>query len=142
MREILFKAQRIDNGEWVEGYYTKKVLNSTVEHFIVKETLSNTHTPSYFTDYQIISDTLCQDTGLVDKNGNKIWENDIVKRAVFTNKLEYEKYKITFVESLGLYGFIVEDKNQYYANQELFRINKDCELIGNIFDNADVLKGE
>ena len=72
MREILFKAKRIDNGEWAVGQYVNTCYPGNDEetgHFIV----------AYPNEYhEIYTSTLCQFTGLCDKNGNKIWENDIL----------------------------------------------------------------
>lgn len=71
MREILFKAKRIDNGKWVEGYYQKRYdLLGNEEHLIF-------HADSYNVwEYaEIDPETLCQFTGLCDKNG----KNDIIK---------------------------------------------------------------
>ena len=82
MREILFKAKRTDNGEWVEGYYLragthwhKKGIHND---WIVVDAIQNGGFLNLLKRYAIDPNTLCQYTGLTDSNGVKIFEGDIV----------------------------------------------------------------
>ena len=75
-REILFKAKRKDNGEWVEGQYVYITNPLTEDGKPIKHLICNG--TNIFNDL-IDSDTICQCTGLTDKNDKKIWENDIVE---------------------------------------------------------------
>ena len=129
-REILFKANRKDNGEWVEGYY----LNiPKINHFICTGKMKLDGSLKGFISaemYAIDPDTICQYTGLTDKNGQKIWENDILELpgedGYFT--CEWEEDTARFVMNGD--GLTVDFDN-YWGYQ--------TEVIGNIFDNADLL---
>lgn len=84
MRDILFRGKRIDNGEWVEGYLVASRENTYPNGFeiitadgINYDELDNFE-PNFISD-GVISETIGQWTGLVDKNAVKIFEGDIIE---------------------------------------------------------------
>lgn len=128
MREILFKAKRVDNGEWVEGYYSKSPdpMFAFLKDFIFAPYFDEKTERGYDNGYMIDINTLCQYTGLTDKNGRKIWENDIIK-YFWNNKENID---------------VVKYEAPIFTPSKSFRWNiyKD-EVIGNVFDNPELLKG-
>ena len=137
MREILFKAKRIDNGEWVEGYLLKYKKDCYIcpKPYECMDGYSSLQGQHYgFGDFVLVDKiTICQYTGLTDKNGNKIWENDIVKSG--------GNLVIVWNKSLASFCLVKEGwAFKHFFGEALYPF--ECEVVGNVFDNSELLKGE
>ena len=139
----LFRAKRIDNGEWVEGYYLfcpiqadnkPSLENFTYKHWIV------THNGNPF---DVDKYTICQCTGLKDKNGNLIWENDVVKCVDVNAETEFFAV-VKFGNPNGFYSWGYQLKHIWGDEPNLdilLWIDMEesgafCDVIGNIFDEG------
>lgn len=152
-REILFKAKRKDNGKWVEGYYRRIPCMRMLEHYIMPRNPKNR-----MEQYAIDPDTICQYTGLVDKNGKKIWENDILRGHKNDDDLVrvvFGEYSVIDVDTLETVDRVVGWHTEVIETDALSKCEPFCipmpladfyikrsefEVFGNIFDNADLLE--
>ena len=134
MREILFRGKRMDDGEWVEGYLVKAVggecmiLSVTTEHCGGAEFSEGCHCDPT---------TVGQYTGLNDKNGKRIFEGDIC-RNTRTGEIVSVKWHGTMA------GYVWNKRRAdgfLFDFGELFRACDKYEVIGNIHDNPEMLKG-
>ena len=124
----LYSAKRTDNGEWVEGYLFR---------------LSENHPPfimlidRYGESHEIDPSTICQCTGLKDKNGNLIWENDIMVANLDDSFPEDTTYSRVVWNNNG---FCTKEQGSEDISpldkfdQEYF------EVCGNLFDNPELLE--
>lgn len=150
MREILFRGKRLDNGEWVEGFYGLKGENT---HCIMVSTVPEVdYHGCYFTDYVVDPATVGQYTGLKDKNGKSIFEGDILRLWVEDDN-EFDpikKYRavVEFGNPNAEYnwGFQLKMIDRMAFNEDiLLWVDMEdtgafCEVIGNIHDNPELLK--
>ena len=137
MREILFKAKRKDNGEWVEGNYGffKSVNGNEKMHHITTESGKA---------IRIDPTTLCQFTGLTDKNGKKIFENDIIQtNGCLTWLIAYDKNAFVCKDSsMETYFALFEQWGYDWKNKEDISPSDTFEVIGNIYDDPELLGGK
>ena len=143
-REILFKAKRKNDGEWVEGYYCK--INETTycvkeepvptHHYILQETMTDWGLPNRFLQFEIDPDTNCQYTGGRDKYHTKIWENDICK--VNTQNIDEEDGYFVVQWDAETLRFVLTGNGLVFDFDNL-RMEQ-VEVVGNIFDNPELLE--
>lgn len=143
-REILFRGKRKDSGEWIYGVpITDKATNNV---YIITSTagasLKSEINNMCATGFRIICNTIGQYTGLIDKNGTRIFEGDIIK---ISNAYDECDYSIS--EVYGFNGVLCVDcPTADYDFNALGFLDDDnefiFEVIGNIHDNPELLKGE
>ena len=146
MREILFRG-RDEDGDWLESM-------SLAPHITKNGIIT-----SYYigTGYNTVAaETVGQYTGLTDKNGKKIFEGDIVK---FIHKGKWKKseispfgvevgepysrnYKIEYINTFVSYGLRFINGSIHFPCKQSTLLMYNCEVIGNIHDNPELLKGE
>ena len=136
MRKILFRGKRTDNGEWVEGFYAKQSNHACFApelkytHFIYRDVFMDFGLGG-LEETEVVPETVGQYTGLTDKNGKMIFEDDIVKikgktRYIFYGSSEFRHTNYgEYADTLGNVFTVV-----------------DCEVIGNKFDNPELLRSD
>lgn len=134
-REILFKAKRLGNNEWVEGYYMN--LNRHHYIFIGKLDIMNGHPE--LVKYVIDPKTLCQFTGIMDYNNNKVWENDIVEINEDVRKIfDVSDGKVKYIGGSFVIGNGDGIRNSLMCLVDVCYILRG-KVLGNAFDNPELL---
>lgn len=137
IREIMFRGKRLDNGEWVYGYYAVWGL---IQHVI--------YTPGKFGEnnaYEVNQATVGQYTGLTDQNGVKIFEGDFLRNkwGELEGVVEYGNWNCSCCN--GVFGFAVNKMGEWMDWIDAFgefRGFDECEVVGNVWDNPELLKGD
>lgn len=136
----LFKAKRTDNGEWVKGalvYDDRDKLYRIITeiNYSTGTCLTTDNAP------RVDKSTICQCTGLKDKNGKLIWENDVVG---FWDTYSTENGQAE-MDCIGKVVWDDETISFQVTNRlsaESYEVIDECSVIGNIFDNPELLESE
>ena len=141
-REVLYRAKIIKTGEWIEGSLLQTTAVS-LKSFIVPSACYTFDKWDWAEWLHVDTDTICQWTGLLDRNGNKIWENDILKTwSDEYAQVKFGLYSTVFASDDCNQGFYVEFPEDAIYRHELGYWCKESYVIGNIFDNKELLQEE
>lgn len=143
MREILFRGKCKYNGKWTEGYLVELGKESFSDN--ERYGICNKAIPLFGSGVcynlkidEVIQETIGQYTGLTDKNGKRIFEGDVCKNTK-TGKIVSVQWHGTMA---GYVWSKRKENNQHLFDfGELFRVCDKYEVIGNIHDNPELLKG-
>lgn len=152
MREILFRGKRLDNGEWVEGFY----IRTKRHHCIITGCINDGYVVYGHYANDVLMDvvdptTVGQFTGLLDKAGKRIFEGDVVE---YNNGYDYIKSEVVFefgafgIGSCEVIGISSGCCDNFVNLWQLFwdqEVTDEpelyyCKVIGNIYDNPELLK--
>ena len=125
IREIEFRGKRVDNGEWVYGLFARCKVGNLILPCIQRERENDSG--DYIEAIIVNGETVGQYTGLKDRNGNKIFEGDII-RFIKENCL------VIFVENDCAFRIEVDGRISTALRKAH---SKDYEVIGNIHDEED-----
>lgn len=147
IEDILFKG-KTESGDWVEGGFffdgaktyiiiRKQYIPDTIDWDIVELYEKNPVYKPYY--IEVIPETVCRYTGLTDKNEKKIWENDICDRKeLFPEIVKYHQGDWTLDYSYSA----KRNCGDCYCNLGFYVCERnEVEVIGNIFDNPELIKG-
>lgn len=134
----LFRGKRIDNGEWIVGdLIQNKFLRGmrswiSSEKYDPKRLRKISKNMAQWRSVEVDPSTICQCTGLKDKNDKLIWENDVVK---------INNSKVNTLITFRDFEIICTIPNEKYYKHRL-EYDTEYEVIGNIFDNPELLESE
>jgi len=139
MREIKFRGRRIDNGKWVEGDLYNHPDNRYPLICCIRSEYDDGRPVNVLREFEVDPETVGQFTGLKDKNGVEIWENDIDKTGLMVKWNQLHCCWGLF-SSCGYQDELMADFCDSKGNAPKEWKTSDVEVIGNIFENNELLQ--
>lgn len=138
MREILFRGKTMDGKSWVEGYliHGEWYADDNPTTLIVPTDVTIYPHCEISSWEEVAADTVGEWTGWVDKNGVKIFEGDVISNGIGSPGPGVVKWS----EGEFVVDFISEDEDEAWWLSTVVD-DKCTEIIGNIHDNPELLKG-
>lgn len=136
MSERLFRGKTVDTNEWIEGALVRAIdcLDDDEKFFIIPEDAIYYHYGEFDVVKEVRRETVGQYIGLTDKDGKKIFEGDIVQIVYIDDQI----YLVEWNDDEAAFKVA----NNYGARSFVLNLwGRDVEVIGNIHDNLELLKG-
>lgn len=144
----IFRGKRVDNGEWVTGYYVfqrkrsgifgQKISELDFDRHLIIDLRGNSH--------EVIPETVVRCTGLKDKYGKPIFEGDIVESRASENQEDWKRWVVQFTDGSFCFEREIPRKRKYKYEQNLLGIDNielyGLTVIGNIHDDKELLEVE
>ena len=165
----LFKAKRLDNGEWVQGFYLydygRDIHYIFANEIACPNCINDRRKDFSLQNYEVDPSTICPCTGLKDKNGKLIWKNDIadflghkgtikfecvIFGIAFREIIDWEEIEANICSITGCDNPLYACENDKFISlwEIMWNFNdiedsiETIEVIGNIFDNKELLESE
>ena len=135
-REILFRGKRSDNGEWVKGDLIHGVAIRTGRMYIIPivSNLECLEGCDPLDGYNVIPSSVCQFTGITDKNGTKVFEADVVKHKFRRVWSEQEHTSIVVWNDNFMCYYLFDGASYIRMREDVI-----YEVIGNAYDNPELV---
>ena len=131
-REIKFRARQIDNDKWVTGFIERPHSTDT-EDGVKSYYFQSVDERGWYSQVIVNANTISQYTGLKDKNDVEIYEGDIVKHDFGAEQIGIQYAVVVYDTKYACFQIVP-------INDWMYCDKSDCEVVGNIYENADLLK--